>query len=133
MFPDGDESLGAHVFGESDVLGGEVARIRGGLFRHGVAVLDDTSKHRREVLAVGRLVANCSSDDDLSGVVDRGLSVEGLHDRTVAHHDPALGIGEVALRVGLGLTVGSHRWRVAREVVVVIIVVAERVLVRLGG
>ena len=42
------------------------------------------------------------SHDDLTFAIDGGLAIIALDEPVPAQHDPALGIGEVALRGGLG-------------------------------
>ena len=66
-------------------------------------------EHRCEVRRVGRLVADPTSDDDLMGVVDAKLRVVGLDEPVGAHHDGAVGVGEVALRLVNGLALGRRQ------------------------
>ena len=49
--------------------------------------------------------------DDLCLGIDRGLSVEGLHEAVLRLHDPAFGIGEVLLGFGTGLAGGGNGFR----------------------
>jgi hypothetical protein len=113
-----DERLGTHVLGGVDVVGAEVAGVGGDAGRDRIAVVDDALEHRLEVLGVRGLVADRRRDDDLMVFVDRDLGVVRLEESTVAQHDPAVRIGEVALCGWLRCAIGIRRRRVARQVVV---------------
>src|SRR5438105_9635895 len=59
----------------------------------------DGCQHRPHLLLVAAVLAEILGDDDLAGRIHRRLSVVALNEAVLGLHDPALGIGEVALRL----------------------------------
>src|SRR5512139_560908 len=65
-------------------------------------VLFNLGYHRRQLLGVGSVVGKPLRHDHLAISIDGSLNIVRLNKPVVAFHDPALGIGEVRLRLTLG-------------------------------
>ncbi len=97
-----DEHVDTCFGGGSRVALGEVAGVGEHLARCGPAVGDRLVEHRGERGGIRRGVPDPGGDDHLMGVVDHRLGVVALVEAVVGRlHDPAVGIGEVPLRLVL--------------------------------
>src|SRR5207245_3535500 len=88
--------------GGGDVVFAEVAGVGHDLGGGDAAVGDGLVDQGRKARCVRRAGADIGADDDLIGVVDHGLTVVAVVKRPVGGlHDPGVGIGEVALGLGI--------------------------------
>ena len=100
--PGGDVEIDAFDALVGNLLWSPIAVI--GAARHGFGsrILLDLFEHWRQLLLVIDLLRDVGGDDDLCLGVHRDLRVVALHEAAFVRsvgHDPAVGIGEVALRL----------------------------------
>src|SRR3990170_490711 len=83
-----------------------IAIIRAARHRFGSCILFDLLEHRRQLLLVVDFLRDVGGDDDLRFGIHRDLRVVGLYEAAFVRsvdHNPAVRIGEVALRAILWL------------------------------
>lgn len=107
MAPDGERRLGSHVLRSTDVLDGEVSSIAGRNGGYGVAVIDDATEHRFEVLDVGRLVAEGGRHNDRMTFIHGDLRVVGLQEAPSRFMIRLSGSVKLRCASGLGVPDGS--------------------------
>ena len=85
------------------VGGAAVAGIRNQGIRQLPSVGLDSLQHGQQVNRIAGLVADADRHDHLVVTVDRGLAVVALDPAVSSFEDVAVGVSEVALRVGFGV------------------------------
>src|SRR6267154_5421427 len=95
----GNMSVDLTGFERGQIVLRAIAGIGRDLLRSRREIGRDLLDQRLQMRAIARLVADHLGNNNLCRGVDRGLRVEALDEAVFGLHDPALGIGEVALRL----------------------------------
>src|SRR6266851_6035607 len=88
-----------------------IAGIGRGFFWLAPEIVFDAIDQRHELIMVARALRQAMGDDDLRRTVHGGLRIEALDVAVLGLQDAALRIGEVALRLAVGLLARRRRLR----------------------